>query len=139
MLTNLQKREKLMSKQIKRIPYMGSKNKHSIKLLNTIIEHLTVLNTSYEKIQTATTGNPVVYLDPPYMDTATYENTINNEEFKKYVESLTNQNIPVFVSEYTNPHHPILTEILQIQTTTSFSSGSSNAPRTEKLFWNWKK
>lgn len=94
-------------------------------------------NLSFEKIKT-NEKNSVIYLDPPYLGTKTYNEGLVQEDLISYIKNKTADGIPVFVSEYNNPCPEVLKEVLEIKTRSTLGS-SNNAERTERLFWNGKK
>jgi len=56
---------------------------------------LTFTNLSYEKVEIE--KNSVIYCDPPYANTASYDDEFNHNQFLEWADS---QASPVFISEY---------------------------------------
>ena len=94
------------------------------------LEQLEITNLSYEQVQIQT--NSIIYCDPPYQDTAKYQETIDYNEFYKW--ALDNPN-PVFVSSYKMPKE--FKEVASFEHR-SILSGTANNLVIEKLFWNGK-
>lgn len=60
------------------------------------LPNLQITNLSYEQV-TITGKNPVLYLDPPYQDTGSYQNNINHEELYRWVMSSPHK---IYISSY---------------------------------------
>lgn len=72
----------------------------------------------------------VVYLDPPYFGTRTYQNELCHDSFKKWVLSL---KVPVYVSSYDIDWLECVAEFNHISTL----SATNNSKRViERLYWN---
>ena len=93
------------------------------------MERLEISNLSYENVNIKTPlSETIIYLDPPYFNTAKYQKSINEEEFVKYVKE---SKYKIYMSSYELPFNEVA----------SFShrsnlSASSNNKVIEKLFCN---
>lgn len=65
------------------------------------LEETTFLNCSYDDLSFPI--NSVIYCDPPYADTKTYESDFPHEKFWEWVRELSKSGRYVYVSEYTAP------------------------------------
>jgi len=92
------------------------------------LERLKIFNLSYEEVETKEKG--VIYCDPPYKDTASYQKTIDYEKFYKWC--LENEN-PVFISEYNMPN-----KFIKVNTFNHRSTLSIKKKIIENLYWNGK-
>jgi DNA adenine methylase len=59
------------------------------------LQQLTFYRKSYEQIEIK--ENSIIYCDPPYKNTADYQNSFNTEKFLNWADF---QKEPVFISEY---------------------------------------
>lgn len=91
------------------------------------LERLEISNKSYNEVEIK---DGIIYCDPPYKGTASYQKTIDYAEFYKWC--LENKN-PVFISEYNMPDGFI--EVAQFEHNTSLSQ-KKNTKTIEKLYWN---
>ena len=91
------------------------------------LERLEISNKSYNEIEI---NDGVIYCDPPYKGTASYQKTIDYDEFYKWC--LENKN-PVFISEYNMPSGFI--EVASFEHNTQLAQ-KQNKKVTEKLYWN---
>ena len=65
---------------------------------------LEVYQGCYKEVELPNSNDCIIYLDPPYKDTASYlSGSFNHGEFYDYVESLARQGYKVFISEYEMP------------------------------------
>ena len=74
-------------------------------------ENLTIKNLSYQDVTINTPPDEtVIYLDPPYKNTAKYEFGICHIEFEKFVQELKTQGYIVYVSGY-HGEYPVVLEL----------------------------
>lgn len=114
-----------------------------IERLNEVIgkDRIAVTNKDYRDLEFK--PNSVIYCDPPYEGTASYQKDIiddvgrrpafNHDDFNKWALS---QDIPVYVSEYNAPKDY---KLIHAITHRSILGANNNTKRViEKLFWNGK-
>jgi len=95
------------------------------------LKHLHISNKSYKAVEISTpVGDTVVYLDPPYADTATYQCRISHEDLYEYIEK---SPYKIYLSSYES-HLPCVLEIEH----RSKLSQTKNKKTIEKLFTNKK-
>lgn len=73
----------------------------------------------------------IVYLDPPYEDTADYLNSIDHKELYEWIQKI---KVPVYLSSYKSPLKPVMA--LKHRTTLKGGNCKESGARTEWLFWN---
>ena len=89
-------------------------------------------NLSYEKVEL--NGNPLLYCDPPYKDTAGYREEFDHGKFYEWIDKMTLKEIPVFVSEYTCP--PNMVEIGSKDKKANSNNIHGYNLRKDYIFWN---
>lgn len=98
------------------------------RLNRTFKEKLILSNSSYSDVEIPTTNNMLIYLDPPYEDTAKYQNDIDHEKLWDYVRSSSNK---VYISSYDAP----FPEVYSIEHRSLMSTSNTKIVQ-EKLFAN---
>lgn len=88
----------------------------------------TIHNKSYDKVEIE--PGAVVYLDPPYKNTAKYQNDIDHDELDTWIK---NSDSPVYVSSY---EWPSLAEIASFNHMSTLSPTNNSKRVEEKLFSN---
>ena len=95
------------------------------------LEQLEILNLSYEKVEFDTEpSETIIYLDPPYFNTAKYQESIDHDEFYNWVEELKNRGFNVYISSYESH----LDCVLEIEHNCTLSPTANNKV-IEKLFY----
>jgi site-specific DNA-adenine methylase len=90
---------------------------------------LNISNLSYENVNIITPiSETVIYLDPPYQGTGTYQNKIDYDKFHKWVK---NNPYKIYISEYNAPFK----EVLSFEHRTKMSATTNNKV-IEKLYCN---
>lgn len=97
----------------------------SLKPLPTL--HIT--NLSYEQVPISG-KNPILYLDPPYQDTGSYQNSINHEDLYRWVMSSPHK---IYISSY---KFFDLKPVLSIKHRSTLSATNNNKTVTENLYCN---
>jgi len=101
------------------------------------LTHLNLLkktNLSYEKVKITTPPKEtIIFLDPPYENTAKYSKGINYKEFYDWIGTLTRQGYKVYLSSYNSP----LFCVKEFSHRSSLSA-TVNKKVIEKLFSNIK-
>jgi len=96
------------------------------------LQRLQITNKSYEQIEITTLPKEtIIYLDPPYEDTAKYNKGICHKEFYAWVDTLIEKGFKVYISSYKCP----LPCILELEHRSTLSATANNKV-TEKLFCN---
>ena len=86
---------------------------------------------SYEQVEIDTPiDETIIYLDPPYKDTASYNKSI---DFNKLKEFIKNSPYKIYLSEYNNTYDMKLVKQYKHRATLS---GTANNKVIEKLFCN---
>ena len=93
------------------------------------LERLNITNLSYEQVK-ITGKNPVLYLDPPYKSTGTYQNDINHEELYRWVMT---SPYKIYISGY---EFFDLKPVLSINHRSTLSSTNNGKKVTENLYCN---
>ena len=93
------------------------------------LERLNITNLSYEQVK-ITGKNPVLYLDPPYKSTETYQNDINHEELYRWVMT---SPYKIYISGY---EFFDLKPVLSINHRSTLSSTNNGKKVTENLYCN---
>jgi len=97
------------------------------------LEQLSISNLSYEQVEINTPiDETIIYLDPPYKDTASYNKVIDFKKLKKFID---NSPYKIYLSEYQNTYNMKLVKEYKHR---GLLSGSVNKEIVEKLFWNRK-
>jgi len=95
------------------------------------LEQLSISNLSYEQVEINTPiDETILYLDPPYKDTAGYNKAINFNDLKKFIKD---SPYKVYLSEYNNTYDMKLVKQYKHR---GLLSGSANNEVVEKLFCN---
>ncbi len=93
------------------------------------LQQLEITNLSYLNVNITTPiEKTVIYLDPPYMNTSSYEKKICYDMLKQYIK---NSPYKIYLSSYESDFKCVL----EIEHTSSFSSTKTKKV-TEKLFTN---
>ena len=96
-LENLERLERLENlERLERLESLGS------------LQRLEVYNKDYKEIKLPKPDKCIIYLDPPYRDTRTYETEFNYKEFDEYVNRLKEQWYTIFISEYNLPYWEVI-------------------------------
>jgi len=96
------------------------------------IKQLKITNLSYEKVKIATPPKEtIVFLDPPYENTAKYSKGIDYKGFYMWIDTLTKQGYKVYLMSYNSP----LICVKEFSHRSSLSATANNKV-TEKLFSN---
>ena len=93
------------------------------------LQSLQITNLSYEKVK-ITGKNPVLYLDPPYQNTETYQNGINHEDLYRWVMSSPHK---IYISSY---KFFDLKPVLSIKHRSTLSATNNAKTVTENLYCN---
>ena len=72
------------------------------------LESLELNNLDYRDVKLPAPDNCIIYLDPPYRNTAWYETEFNFDDFDKYVLELKEKWYKVFISEYNLPYWEVI-------------------------------
>jgi site-specific DNA-adenine methylase len=102
-------------------------------LLKTATSKINFTQKSYEQVPIK--PNSVIYCDPPYRDTASYDNSFDHDRFESWAAE---QEVPVFVSEYT-VRNKALKKIAEFKKRSLLSGSnkkSQNASPRENLYAN---
>ncbi|MCD6432418.1 MAG: DNA adenine methylase [Sulfurimonas sp.] len=95
------------------------------------LQQLEISNKSYELVEVKTPiDETIIYLDPPYENTATYEKSICHKELYEFIE---NSEYKIYMSSY-DSHLPCVLELKH----SSSLSATANVEVVEKLFTNNK-
>ena len=95
------------------------------------LQQLEISNLSYEQVEIDTPiDETIIYLDPPYKDTASYNKSI---DFNKLKEFIKNSPYKIYLSEYNNTYDMKLVKQYKHRATLS---GTANNKVIEKLFCN---
>lgn len=96
----------------------------------TILNDLEISNKSYENVPITTPkSETIVYLDPPYKNTATYQKRIDHKKLLNYIKK---SDFNVYASSYDMP----LDCVLKIEHISLLSSTNNSKAVIEKLFCN---
>ena len=96
------------------------------------VENLSITNLSYNEVEINTpTDETIIYLDPPYFNTAKYQKGIDHDEFIEWVK---NSPYKIYVSSYNIPE---LYECEQFEHRCTLSATANNKV-IEKLYCNKK-
>ena len=96
------------------------------------LQQLQISNLSYESVEINTPiKETIIYLDPPYEDTAKYSKGISHEELYRFIN---NSKYKIYMSSYKSD----LACVLEIKHRTTLS-GTANNEVIEKVFTNDKK
>ena len=128
-LTRLQHLERLSS-----LSYLEHVSR--MNLLNyipTSIPILSVSNLDYKDVKIDTpTNKTIVYLDPPYFNTAKYEENLCHNELYEWIQTITRQGYRVYLSSYESPLYEVLDFVHRCTL-----SGYTNNRVNEKLYSNF--
>ena len=92
------------------------------------LERLEISNNSYNEVAITTPAEEtIIYLDPPYLNTAKYKSNICHDALLKWIHK---QKCPVYVSSYEFEGLELVLEIKH----RSILSASANNEVTERLF-----
>lgn len=95
-----------------------------------ILNNLEISNKSYENVLITTPQNEtIIYLDPPYENTATYQKDINHQKLLNYIKK---SDFNIYASSYDMP----LECVLKIEHRSLLSSTNNSKRVIEKLFCN---
>ncbi len=104
-----------------------------LEQIQQIQEKITFTNLDYSNVKITTpVDETIVYLDPPYRNTAKYIENLDHVGLDYFFKTLP---YLAFMSEYAAPFK----SILQIQTRSTFKPTSKTTQRVEKLFINKEK
>ena len=107
----------------------NSKQRLDLELLQQL-EQLEITNLSYEQVNVNTPiDETIIYLDPPYFNTAKYQKEINHDDFIEWVK---NSPYKIYVSSYDIPE---FYECEQFEHRCTLSATANNKV-IEKLFCN---
>ena len=98
------------------------------------LQNLQISNLSYEKVNITTDPKEtIIFLDPPYIDTAKYTKGICHKELYDWIEQLTDKGYKVYLTSYESP----LICVKEFKHRSTLSATANNEV-TEKLFSNFK-
>jgi len=96
------------------------------------LERLHILNLSYDDVKIETpVDKTVVYLDPPYIGEASYQEKIDYEDFYRWVKS---SPYKIYISSYESSFYEVAS--FDHRTTFRMNAGDSNKKTKERLFCN---
>jgi site-specific DNA-adenine methylase len=96
------------------------------------LERLEITNLDYQQVEFTTPKNEtIIYLDPPYIDTAKYQKGLDYDQMYSWIDKLTKEGYKIYLSSYKSP----LIEVEQY-VHRSILSAKSNNRVCEKLFTN---
>lgn len=98
------------------------------------LENIIITNLSYERVQIK--DNSVIYCDPPYKDTYTYQKG-KNIDYEKFYKWCLDNNNPVFISGYEMPEQFTLIRAFK-EHCCKLSPTNKSKKVTENLYWNNK-
>ena len=127
-------RLKLKKQTAERVDVQSLQSLQSLQRLERLqslerLERLNITNLSYEQVK-ITGKNPVLYLDPPYKSTGTYQNDINHEELYRWVMT---SPYKIYISGY---EFFDLKPVLSINHRSTLSSTNNGKKVTENLYCN---
>ena len=100
---------------------------------STSLPPLSVSNLDYKDVKIDTpTNKTIVYLDPPYFNTAKYEENLCHNELYEWIQTLTRQGYRVYLSSYESPLYEVLDFVHRCTL-----SGHANNRVNEKLYSNF--
>ena len=98
------------------------------------LQQLEITNLDYREVKFATPKNEtIVYLDPPYFETAKYQKGLDYNELYDWIGNLSKKGYKIYLSSYKSP----LIEVQQF-VHRSILSPKANNRVCEKLFTNFK-
>lgn len=101
---------------------------HHLQNLQHTKLKLNITNLSYESVIIPTDPNTIIYLDPPYKNTATYQNDINHDHLIDWIKKQPNK---VYISGYDMPSPFMCVAEFDHR---SILSGKASNKITEKLY-----
>lgn len=106
---------------------------NSLNHIPTSIPILSVSNLDYKNVKIDTpTNKTIIYLDPPYFNTAKYEENLCHNELYEWIQTLTRQGYRVYLSSYESPLYEVLDFVHRCTL-----SGHANNRVNEKLYSNF--
>ena len=106
---------------------------NSLNHIPTPTPILSVSNLDYKDVKIDTpTNKTIIYLDPPYFNTAKYEENLCHNELYEWIQTLTRQGYRVYLSSYESPLYEVLDFVHRCTL-----SGHANNRVNEKLYSNF--